>query len=210
MRLRQCAVRKGRLASLMPKSYPAPSLEPRELRRVVTAAAVVLSIYLMPETRGMRIWALANRCQPARLDPEPVVRQPHFQIAANPRGIIVAGIIGDFDHVITPRALLCRVEQPLDGVERPRLTRLPHCFAERVAERHGHPVPDLENRGMRGPRAEASDRDLDLIVADVSSPPRRPPRGDPAEQRVALGPRQRAGRFTLWQCDLRLGFKTQR
>src|SRR5712671_6435395 len=39
-RLRHCAVRKGRLASLMPNSYPAPSLEPRELRRVVTAAAV--------------------------------------------------------------------------------------------------------------------------------------------------------------------------
>jgi len=77
----------------MPKSYPAPSLEPRELRRVVTAAAVgniidrrrarvwasthnlgqalaysiavpavalVLSILLMPETRGMRIWGASE------------------------------------------------------------------------------------------------------------------------------------------------------
>src|SRR5213075_974100 len=40
IRLRHCAVRKGRVASLMPNSYPAPTLEQRDLRRVVTAAAV--------------------------------------------------------------------------------------------------------------------------------------------------------------------------
>src|SRR5213594_2552254 len=38
--LRDCAVRKGRVASLMLETYPAPSLEPRDLHRVVIAAAV--------------------------------------------------------------------------------------------------------------------------------------------------------------------------
>src|SRR6266545_5703685 len=37
---RDCGVRKGSVASLMPRSYPAPSLSPRDLRRVVIAAAV--------------------------------------------------------------------------------------------------------------------------------------------------------------------------
>src|SRR4051812_2046886 len=40
IRLRHCAVRNGRLASLMPDSYPLPKLATHELRRVVIAAAV--------------------------------------------------------------------------------------------------------------------------------------------------------------------------
>jgi len=43
IRFRHCAVRNGRLASLMPNSYPTPptpTLATRDLRRVVTAAAV--------------------------------------------------------------------------------------------------------------------------------------------------------------------------
>src|SRR5512145_2343575 len=35
-----CACHRSPLASLMPEPYPAPRLEPRDLRRVVTAAAV--------------------------------------------------------------------------------------------------------------------------------------------------------------------------
>src|SRR6266545_4862596 len=119
-----------------------------------------------------RSYPLPSGRQPARLDPEPIVRQPDFSHAPHRRWVAVERVVADLEHITPGRALFDRVEQPFYCIQRPWLAWRPHRLAARVAQRDGDAAPHFENRRVGRPGTETSHRDLDAIGIDVSRPPR--------------------------------------
>src|SRR6185437_7105853 len=93
------------------------------------------------------------------------------------------------------------IEQPFDGVQRPRLTWRAERFSARIPQRDQDIAAHLEDRGRLRPGAETSNRHLYPVVADVARTPGRAPGRGLAQQRVALSSGEWSVGLPRWQGD---------